>query len=64
MHAGSFGRFSHSAENEPFYNETQTYNLPVVHPKSTKQEVVYKIDPEAGYLLTSGGPIFNSQVSG
>ena len=51
-----FGRFSHSAENEPFYNETQTYNLPVVHPKSTKQEVVYKIDPEAGYLLTQGVP--------
>jgi hypothetical protein len=51
------GRFSNPAADEAFYAATQTYNLPVVFPKSAATlEDVGKIAPEAGYLLTVAFP--------
>lgn len=51
------GRFSNSAEDEAFYDATQTYNLPVVYPKNAGVvEDVARLAPEAGYLLTSAFP--------
>jgi hypothetical protein len=51
------GRFSNPAANESFYASTQTYNLPVVHPKNAGVlEDVSRLAPEAGYLLTSAFP--------
>lgn len=51
------GRFSNSAANEAFYDETQTYNLPVVYPQNVdKVEDVGRLAPEAGYLLTIAFP--------
>ncbi|HAJ79036.1 MAG TPA: PA-phosphatase [Fibrobacteres bacterium] len=48
------GRLSNSAANEAFYASTQTYNLPVVYPKTAAiVEDVNKLAPEAGYLLTA-----------
>jgi hypothetical protein len=50
-------RFSNPAANEAFYDETQTYNLPVVYPQNAnKVEDVRKLAPEAGYLLTTAFP--------
>jgi hypothetical protein len=51
------GRLSNAATNEAFYAATQTYNLPVVYPKSADtREDVSKLAPEAGYLLTIAFP--------
>ena len=51
------GRLSNAAANEVFYGATQTYNLPVVYPKTADTvEVVSKLAPEAGYLLTVAFP--------
>lgn len=51
------GRLSNPAANQVFYAATQTYNLPVVHPKNAGvTEDVGKIAPEAGYLLTAAFP--------
>jgi len=51
------GRLSNSALNEAFYAGTQTYNLPIVYPKSAAAvEIVGKLAPEAGYLLTVAFP--------
>jgi hypothetical protein len=50
-------RFNNPAADEAFYDETQTYNLPVVYPKIARSvEDVSNIAPEAGYLLTSAFP--------
>jgi PAP2 superfamily len=51
------GRLNNPAANEAFYASTQTYGLPMVHPKQAKvQEDVGKLAPEAGFLLTSAFP--------
>ncbi|WP_174254974.1 phosphatase PAP2 family protein [Acidisphaera sp. S103] len=51
------GRLSNSAANEAFYAVTQTYNLPVVYSKNAGiVEDVFKLAPEAGYLLTAAFP--------
>jgi hypothetical protein len=51
------GRFSNPAMNEAFYAATQTYSLPVVHPRNAGiREDVNKLAPEAGYLLTTAFP--------
>ena len=51
------GRLSNPAADEAFYTVTQTYNLPVVHPKNVGVlEDVGKLAPEAGYLLTVAFP--------
>ena len=51
------GRLSNPAANAAFYAVTQTYNLPVVYPKTAATiEDVGKIAPEAGYLLTIAFP--------
>jgi membrane-associated phospholipid phosphatase len=50
-------RLSNPAANEAFYDDTQTYSLPVVYPKNAHQvEDVGKLAPEAGYLLTAAFP--------
>ena len=50
-------RFSNPSANEAFYDETQTYNLPVVYPQNAnKVEDVGSLAPEAGYLLTTAFP--------
>jgi len=52
------GRFSNAAADEAFYFDTQTYNLPVVYPKTANlTEDVGKLAPEAGYLLTFAFPV-------
>jgi hypothetical protein len=51
------GRLSNPAANDAFYAETQTYNLPVVYPKTAGMvEDVGTIDKDAGYLLTAAFP--------
>jgi hypothetical protein len=51
------GRFSNPAANEAFYADTQTYNLPVVYPKTANAvEEIDKLDKDAGYLLTAAFP--------
>lgn len=51
------GRLSNPAANKVFYAATQTYNLPVVFPQNASvMEDVYKLAPEAGYLLTAAFP--------
>jgi membrane-associated phospholipid phosphatase len=51
------GRLSNPAANVAFYAVTQTYNLPVVYPKTADAvEDVAKLAPEAGYLLTVAFP--------
>ncbi len=51
------GRLSDPAANEAFYDTTQTYALPVVHPQTAGTvEDVAKLAPEAGYLLTVAFP--------
>lgn len=51
------GRFSNLAADESFYDETQTYDLPVVYPAQAHAvEDVGKLAPEAGYLLTAAFP--------
>jgi hypothetical protein len=51
------GRLGNPAANAAFYAVTQTYNLPVVYPKTAGTiEDVGKIAPEAGYLLTVAFP--------
>lgn len=51
------GRLSDPAANQAFYAVTQTYNLPIVYPKNASMvEDVFKLAPEAGYLLTSAFP--------
>ena len=50
-------RLSDDASNEAFYSDTQTYNLPIVHPAyAAKTEDLAIIAPEAGYLLTAAYP--------
>jgi hypothetical protein len=54
------GRFSHAAADEVFYDATQTYDLPVVYPKTAAAlEDVGKLAPEAGYLLTAAFPLLS-----
>jgi hypothetical protein len=56
------GRLSNAAANEAFYATTQTYNLPVVYPQNaSKIEGVFKLAPEAGYLLTVAFPSLTLQ---
>jgi hypothetical protein len=51
------GRFNNPAADEAFYDATQTYNFPVVYPKTAGQsEDVHQLAPEAGYLLTAAFP--------
>jgi hypothetical protein len=51
------GRLSNPAANEAFYADTQTYNLPIVYPENAAAaEIVGKLAPEAGYLLTVAFP--------
>jgi hypothetical protein len=51
------GRLSNPAANEAFYADTQTYNLPVVYPKTAGAvEEIGKLDKDAGYLLTAAFP--------
>jgi hypothetical protein len=51
------GRLSNPSADEAFYDETQTYNLPVVYPQNAnRKEDVAKLSPEAGYLLTTAFP--------
>jgi len=51
------GRFSNPAANQTFYDSTQTYNLPVVYPKTAAiVEDIRNLAPEAGYLLTVAFP--------
>jgi hypothetical protein len=51
------GRFSDAAADEAFYDQTQTYGLPVVYPQvAASVEDVGKLAPEAGYLLTTAFP--------
>lgn len=51
------GRFSDPEADEAFYAATETYNLPVVHPKNAGAvEDVGKHAPEAGYLLEVAFP--------
>lgn len=51
------GRFSNRAADEAFYADTQTYNIPVVYPKTADMvEDVGEIDKDAGYLLTAAFP--------
>ncbi|NEU14183.1 phosphatase PAP2 family protein [Methylobacterium sp. BTF04] len=55
--AADRGRFRDSAANAAFYAVTQTYALPVVHPKTAGAgEDVGTIAPEAGHLLTAAFP--------
>jgi hypothetical protein len=55
------GRFSRADANEAFYQETQTYSLPAVNLQSVNTEDVYRIAPEAGYLLTQAFPSLTLQ---
>jgi membrane-associated phospholipid phosphatase len=51
------GRLSNRAANDASYADTQTYNLPVVYPKTAGSvEDVGKLAPEAGNLLTVAFP--------
>lgn len=51
------GRLSNPAANEAFYDDTQTYNLPVVFPQNANRvEDVGKLAREAGLLLTVAFP--------
>lgn len=51
------GRFSDNAANASFYAATQTYGLPIVHPKQAGiVEDVTKLANEAGYLLVVAFP--------
>jgi hypothetical protein len=51
------GRLSNPAANEAFYAVTQTYGLPVVYPRNADAvEIVGRLTPEAGYLLTVAFP--------
>lgn len=51
------GRFSNPAANAAFYLCTQTYDMPVLHAKTSGTvESVAGIAPEAGYLLTVAFP--------
>jgi hypothetical protein len=51
------GRLSNPAANAAFCAVTQTYNLPVVYPKTADMvEDIGKLAPEAGYLLTIAFP--------
>ena len=50
-------RFRDAAANRTFYDATQTYGLPVVHPEAASRKVdVAKDAPEAGHLLTAAFP--------
>lgn len=55
--ANDAGRFKDPAANAAFYEATQTYGLPVVHPNTAGTvEDVARIAPEAGHLLTAAFP--------
>jgi len=55
--AADSSRFASPAADEAFYEETQTYGLPVVYPANAgKVEDVAAKAPEAGYLLTAAFP--------
>jgi hypothetical protein len=56
------GRLSNPATNQAFYDETQTYGLPVVYARNAQTlEDVGKLAPEAGYLLTVAFPALTLQ---
>lgn len=56
------GRFNDPAADAAFYDSTQTYNLPVVFPKTALgKEDVGKLAPEAGYLLMVAFPSLSLQ---
>lgn len=51
------GRFRDPAANAALYAATQTYGLPVVHPRTAgTSEDVGRLAPEAGHLLTAAFP--------
>ncbi|MET0257278.1 MAG: phosphatase PAP2 family protein [Methylobacterium sp.] len=51
------GRFKDAAANRAFYDATQTYGLPLVHPATADRAVdVGRTAPEAGHLLTAAFP--------
>ena len=54
-------RFKTAANDEAFYNSTQTYGLPVVYPQNLGSEDVGKLAPEAGSLLTAAFPSLSLQ---
>jgi hypothetical protein len=55
------GRFADAAKNQAFYESTQTYGLPVVHPEfAGKTEDVFATAREAGYLLMAAFPKITS----
>jgi hypothetical protein len=55
------GRFADAAKNQAFYESTQTYGLPVVHPEfAGKTEDVFTSAREAGYLLMAAFPKITS----
>lgn len=55
--ASDESRFKDPAATEAFYNTTQTYGLPVVHPDTANRpEDIGKVAPEAGHLLTAAFP--------
>ena len=50
-------RFSDPAKNKAFYEATLTYGLPVVYEQNAgRTEDVWRLAPEAGYLLTAAFP--------
>jgi membrane-associated phospholipid phosphatase len=50
-------RFADPAKNKAFYEATQTYGLPVVYEENAERtEDVWRLAPEAGYLLTAAFP--------
>jgi membrane-associated phospholipid phosphatase len=50
-------RFADQASNKAFYEATQTYGLPVVYEQNAgRTEDVWRLAPEAGYLLTAAFP--------
>ena len=58
------GRLNNPAANEAFHAVTQTYNLPIVHPKNAGVlEDVGKLAPEAGYLLTIAFPSLTLELA-
>ncbi len=55
------GRFADAAKNQAFYESTQTYGLPVVHPEfAGKTEDVFATAREGGYLLMAAFPKITS----
>jgi hypothetical protein len=55
------GRFADATKNAAFYESTQTYGLPVVHPAyANTREDIFTHAREAGYLLMAAFPKITS----